>query len=259
MTFRRYYNASSQCSRATRGNSGCAVVDTACLGPYGSSSHLNSRVCSCRPNAATSRNTSAPDEAAGNSRSDCDHVQTTEPRQNRTCTLPREQLQRFLSQAHPPRILTLTVERDMWRPPAAKGGIYPRGATSAVCFCTHNHRPIGMARRRSTDQRVLTAARPVVEVGTVRARGFVVFSTGHATGWSRAAFSAPVSFGTAAKLALRYRQLPQGTAHGVSTPRPIRAAVPLLCWELRGTKHGDDAEPAPHYYVRVWRLQKHLD
>jgi hypothetical protein len=31
-------------------------------------------------------------------------------------------------------------------------------------------------------RRVLAAARPVVEVGTVRARGFVVFSTGHATG-----------------------------------------------------------------------------
>jgi hypothetical protein len=31
-------------------------------------------------------------------------------------------------------------------------------------------------------RRVLAAARPVVEVGTVRARGFVVFSTGHPTG-----------------------------------------------------------------------------
>ena len=39
----------------------------------------------------------------------------------------------------------------------------------------------------------------------------------------------------------------------------FKAAVPLLCWELRGTKHGDDAEPAPHHHVRVWRLQEHLD
>ena len=29
----------------------------------------------------------------------------------------------------------------------------------------------------------------------------------------------------------------------------FKAAVPLLCWELRGTKHGDDAEPAPHHHV----------
>jgi hypothetical protein len=34
----------------------------------------------------------------------------------------------------------------------------------------------------------------------------------------------------------------------------FKPPVPL-CWELRGTKHGDDAEPAPRNHVRVWRCK----